>query len=658
MGGAIMKKTDIKDIAEIKGVSSVELSPDGKTAVYSVVTPDLKKNKYKTDLWKFDVDDKKPVRLTHSGNNSAFIFEDNDTLLLLTERSEDDKPKDHELKTNVYRLPLNGGEAGPAFTVKREIEDLKPLEDGRFILMILSDRNRPDDLTEEDWDDWKDYHIVEEVPIWGNGRGFIAGKRHTLLVYDPKTEEEKFITGKHFDTEDFKVKGNYVFYSGQEFKDVIGKKNDLYRYDTVSGETLKLTDGSLSIRCFDVTDDKVIMAASDLMTWGDGEESDIITMGHDGSCRKMIFENETLAINDCIITDTIRAGRGFKAIGNKIWFKGLKRSSTDLYRFDDNGLSVEISSELGAVSSFDTDGKTFVYCESPRMGLSRICLMRKGEKSIIDDLNGEYLKDRYVAEPEECFFVNSEGISVEGWVMKPYDYEPGKKYPALLEIHGGPRASYGQVFFHEMQAYASKGCFIMYCNPRGSEAYGEEFADLRGRYGEIDYKDIMEFVDECLRRYPDIDPDRLGALGGSYGGFMCNWIEGHTDRFKAICSQRSVSNWLSDFGTSEIGVQFDSNELKADPWSDPALSWKQSPLKYANNARTPILFIHSLEDYNCFIDQGVQMFTAMKYFGVPSKMVLFEGENHSLSRSGKPRHRIKRLQEMWNWFEKYLGEER
>ena len=139
---------------------------------------------------------------------------------------------------------------------------------------------------------------------------------------------------------------------------------------------------------------------------------------------------------------------------------------------------------------------------------------------------------------------------------------------------------------------------------------------------------------------------------------MCNWIEGHTDRFKAICSQRSVSNWLSDFGTSEIGVQFDRNELQADPWSDTDKVWKQSPLKYADKSATPILFIHSLEDYNCFIDQGMQMFTAMKYFGVPSKMVLFEGENHNLSRTGKPRHRIRRLNEMWNWFEKYLGEER
>ena len=658
MEGAIMKKTDIRDIAEIRTVSSVELSPDGKTAVYSVVSPDLEKNRYNTDLWKFDVDIKKTIRLTHSGNNSSFVFEGNDNILILTERSEDDKPEDHELRSAIYRLPLNGGEAGPAFSIDKEVEDFRPLPGGKFVLMILTDRNRPAEMTKDEWDDWKDYHVIEEVPVWGNGRGFISGKRHTLMVYDPSSKEETIITGRDFDTSDFRVQNRYIFYYGQEFNEVIHEKNDLYRYDIETGETLKLTDGSLQIRSFDVTDDKVVIAASDLMTWGSGEESDIYRMSFDGSGCEMIFENEKIGIDDIIITDTIRTGRGFRAIGDKIWFRGLKGSSTDLYILDDKGLSVEISSGSGAISSFDTDGETFVFCVSPRMGLSRICLMKKGETTTVDDLNTEYLRDRYVAEPEDCSFVNSDGITVEGWVMKPFGYEPGKKYPALLDIHGGPRCSYGQVFFHEMQAYASQGYFIMYCNPRGSEGYGEGFADLRGRYGSIDYSDIMEFVDECLGRYPDIDPGKLGAFGGSYGGFMCNWIEGHTDRFKAICSQRSISNWLSDFGTSEIGVQFDRNELRGDPWTYPEKVWEQSPLKYADKACTPILFIHSLEDYNCCVDQGIQMFTAMKHFGVPSKMVLFEGENHSLSRTGKPRHRIRRLKEMQDWFNKYLGEER
>ena len=164
----------------------------------------------------------------------------------------------------------------------------------------------------------------------------------------------------------------------------------------------------------------------------------------------------------------------------------------------------------------------------------------------------------------------------------------------------------------------------------------------------------MEFTDHVLALVPQIDPARIAATGGSYGGFMCNWIEGHTDRFAAIASQRSISNWVADFGASEIGFTFDANETGGTPWTDMEKMWEQSPLKYACNAKTPILFIHSLEDYNCTLDQGVEMFSAMKYFGVPSRMCLFEGENHSLSRSGKPRHRVRRLTEIMNWFDKYL----
>ncbi len=208
-------------------------------------------------------------------------------------------------------------------------------------------------------------------------------------------------------------------------------------------------------------------------------------------------------------------------------------------------------------------------------------------------------------------------------------------------------------FYHEMQTLAADGYFVFFCNPHGSEGYGEAYADLRGKYGTIDYEDLMDFTDEVLKQLP-IDPERIGAGGGSYGGFMSNWIEGHTDRFAAIVSQRSVSNWVSDFGASEIGVSFDSNEMAADPWSDMQAMWKQSPLAYADHAKTPILFLHSLCDYNCTIDQGMQMYTAMKYFHVPARMVMFEGENHGLSRSGKPQHRIRRLKEMTEWFHTYL----
>ncbi|MDL2248406.1 S9 family peptidase, partial [Tyzzerella sp. OttesenSCG-928-J15] len=234
------------------------------------------------------------------------------------------------------------------------------------------------------------------------------------------------------------------------------------------------------------------------------------------------------------------------------------------------------------------------------------------------------------------------------------DYEAGKKYPAILDIHGGPKAAFGDSFFHEMQYWANQNYFVLFCNPRGSDGKGNEFADIRGKYGTIDYDDIMQFVDECLKKYPDINEDKLGVTGGSYGGFMTNWIIGHTDRFKAAATQRSISNWIAFNYISDIGYYFGTDQMMAGAWDNVEKLWWHSPLKYLDKAKTPTLVIHSDEDYRCWIPEGYQVFTALKIHGVDTRMCVFHGENHELSRSGKPEHRMRRLKEITEWMDKYL----
>lgn len=210
-------------------------------------------------------------------------------------------------------------------------------------------------------------------------------------------------------------------------------------------------------------------------------------------------------------------------------------------------------------------------------------------------------------------------------------------------------------FFHEMQYWSNIGYVVMFCNPRGSDGRGgNEFADIRGKYGTIDYEDIMEFVNVVIENFSFIDKDRLGVTGGSYGGFMTNWIIGHTNRFKAAASQRSIANWISKFGTTDIGYYFVEDQQAATPWTNFEKLWFHSPMKYADRVKTPTLFIHSEEDYRCWLAEGLQMFTSLKYNGVEAKLVMFRGENHELSRSGKPKHRIRRLKEISDWFDKYL----
>ena len=194
-----------------------------------------------------------------------------------------------------------------------------------------------------------------------------------------------------------------------------------------------------------------------------------------------------------------------------------------------------------------------------------------------------------------------------------------------------------------MQYWSSEGYFVLFCNPRGGDGKGNEFADVRGKYGTIDYDDIMRFTDKMLEQYPAIDPAKVGVTGGSYGGFMTNGIIGHTHRFAAAATQRSIANWLAFNYVSDIGYFFGPDQQAADNWNNPEKLWFHSPLKYLDNAKTPTLVIHSDQDHRCPDVEGYQIFSALKVHGVDARMVLFHGENHELSRSGKPDNREKRL---------------
>jgi dipeptidyl aminopeptidase/acylaminoacyl peptidase len=207
-----------------------------------------------------------------------------------------------------------------------------------------------------------------------------------------------------------------------------------------------------------------------------------------------------------------------------------------------------------------------------------------------------------------------------------------------------------------MQAMAGRGYVILISNPHGSSGRGNAFADIRGKYGTIDYDDLIAVLDAALERDEFIDPERLGVMGGSYGGFMTNWIVGHTDRFKAAVSQRSISNWIHKFCTTDIGYYFNKDQMQTTPWEEGGdeKMWWHSPLRYADKAKTPTLFIHSEQDYRCWLPEGLQMFTALRYHGVESRLVMFREEDHELSRSGKPKHRMRRLEEIVGWFDGHL----
>jgi len=275
----------------------------------------------------------------------------------------------------------------------------------------------------------------------------------------------------------------------------------------------------------------------------------------------------------------------------------------------------------------------------------------------VTDLNREW-KAAVVPSQPERFSYRRNDYDIDGWIMKPFDFDPGKRYPALLWIHGGPHREFGYLYSHEFQVDAGAGYVLIYTNPRGSQGYGEAFSRACvGDWGGGDFHDVMVGVDEALGRYPFIDPKRLGVIGISYGGYMTNWAITHTNRFKAACSEGSISNVHTQFGTSDIGHIWDVAESGGRlPWEDPAWYIEHSPLTHVRNVETPLLLIHAEDDLRCPIDQAEQFFVALKKLRKDVTFVRFSGESHTFAALGRPRHRVERHRIILDWFGKKLAQ--
>ena len=272
---------------------------------------------------------------------------------------------------------------------------------------------------------------------------------------------------------------------------------------------------------------------------------------------------------------------------------------------------------------------------------------------------GGWLDEYQLARPEHVIFPGIEAGRLEGWLMRPLNFEDSRRHPAVLEIHGGPHVTYGLSFMHEFQLLCARGFGVLFTNPRGSKGYGYEFAArVVGDWAGIDFHDLMAAAD-LLERVRWVDPARMGVTGGSQGGYLTNFLIGHTARFAAAVTQRSMSNLYSKYGMADNGWTHDKHGMGgADLWDHEDLLMSRSPIRYAPYVRTPTLLIHSDQDLRCPLEQGEQWYVALKRLGVTTEMVRFSGENHDLSRTGKPRNRVERLERLVGWFERFMGPER
>ena len=670
-----MKPIKVPDFANYKMLSSMEFSSDGKYGVVCVAQPDVESNSYFTNLWVFNPKKGAFKQLTSGNAERSFDFNSPKSVIFPSLRSESDKKKvqNGELLTVFYEISLEGGEAKDLFRVPLNGATAKKIGKDLYLISALFDNARPDFASlkgdklaaaKKAYEEEKDYEVVDELPFWFNGRGFINKKRSRLYLYNAKKNKLEPLTEPLFDTGIVKYcpKCNKVAYTGAAFTARQGQTSGLYLYDVETGETKCLVeDGSYSIGnlCFDGKHGDIVFSGSPLTDGYPAPGHSLYAVSLQGGKVETLFEQLPEDLG-CTTGCDVRYGGGatMKAVDGVLYLVTSYDNTSGLCTFTrgEKELHHITKPEFGVDFLGVCDGHVYT------VGLNGTQLqevyevnVENGEYKQLSQFNTAFFKDKYVAEPQPLSFTNKDGVRIDGFVLLPIDYDPNKKYPGILEIHGGPRTNYCAGFMHEMQVMASAGSFVFFCNPRGSSGRGEEFANIRGKYGTIEYEDIMAFTDEVLKKYPALDKDNLGVTGGSYGGFMTNWIIGHTNRFKAAASQRSISNWVSFFGVCDIGPWFGKREMGgATPWENLEGLWNASPLQYAMNAETPTLFIHSDEDYRCWLPEGIQMYSALQLKGVPTRMCIFHGENHELSRSGKPKHRIRRMNEINDWLFHYI----
>ncbi|HVF11711.1 MAG TPA: S9 family peptidase [Actinomycetota bacterium] len=347
-----------------------------------------------------------------------------------------------------------------------------------------------------------------------------------------------------------------------------------------------------------------------------------------------------------------------------IYFAAEDSGNVHIYRTHLGGDTERVISDEGQVTGFDLVGSKVAVVHATAISLTELSVTETSSPAIAPSrtTSSSSLDELDVIAPERFTAISSDGAEVEAWIMKPSGFDPTKKYPALLNIHGGPFTQYGNKLFDEFQVYAGAGYVVIYCNPRGSSGYSEEWGRaIRGPkaeppgsgWGTLDYDDIMAVTDEALKRSSFIDPERMGVLGGSYGGYMTSWIVGHSDRFRAACSERAVNNMYTEAYTADIGVYF-SRELGPLYLDDLEEYQRRSPITYIRDINTPLLILHADDDLRCPIEQAEQMYFGLKMLGKEVEFYRFPGEGHELSRSGAPAHRVERFEIILEFFDKHL----
>jgi dipeptidyl aminopeptidase/acylaminoacyl peptidase len=657
--GQTLRGISPEDYLAFEFISDPNISPDGELVAYVVTKIDRAQNRRNSSIWIVRTNGSgAPWQFTTSPQSSTAPrwSPDGKSLAFLSSRPEGAPPAgaaspSEQTRNQVYLLSMNGGEARRVTNLKNGVSLFRWSPDGTRLVIVS--RIGPSDSRTGDAKDRSDVRHYKNTSYKFNDTGWFDDRRTHLWIVDVKSGSTKQITdGNDWNDSDpqWSPDGKRVAFvsnrSGREYEE--NRNTDVWVINADGGTLTKISD-------HDEPDNQP--------RWSpDGKWIAFTGEVHERDHPKIWLAPSTggqpsiLAAN---ALDLIPGGLEWSDDGKSIYFETGVKGENHLFRVDVPTKSVmQVTSGPRAVRSvdFNFSGGKMVYLANDFKHLDDLYvadLTGKNEKKLTN-LNEALWKQLQFADVERFTYKSADDWDVDGFFVKPIDWQAGKKYPLILSIHGGPAGQYGVDWYHEFQVYAANGYAVLFTNPRGSTGYGQKFErGIVGEWGGKDYQDIMNGLDAALRKYPWIDQDRMGVTGGSYGGFMTNWIVGHTDRFKAAVTLRSLSNFISDDGTRD-GAYGHSPDFGGDIFQKMDLYWDRSPLKYARNVKTPTLILHSDNDYRVPIEQGEQWFRALKHFGVTTEIVFFPRENHNLTRTGEPRHLVESLNWQLYWFDRFL----
>lgn len=643
------RSLQVNDLDNIHVLQDAQISPDGEYSAF--VRKQIVNDTYYSQLFVQKFNEPFAVQWTFGEDTvQTPRFSPDGSWIVFTCNKEQGTPP------QLYLISTKGGEA-------RQLTDLdggasQPIWSPDSTEIIFNTSVSPDEQNEaKKTDEGKSQPlVVERLKYKSDAEGFLTSSRKQLASLSIDLEEVNILTEEAFDLDLSDVSsGNHsiIYTSNKEDDRRIG--SDLFLFNRETKEHHKLMTGAFTHGTFSSDGTKIAVYGHEHEFKGATQTK--VWIYDIASERAACLTHHTdLGFADTMIGD-IRGGMSHPGpwwdhTDTALYVLGSQHGSTQLY---------EISLE-GHITQ-KTSGKQHVYTFALDVQSSRAILgistptdpgelytgsVKKDNWEAFTHFHDEWKKEVTLSAPEEIWCKAEDGWDLQGWILKP---EIKGNTPGILQIHGGPHAMYGNTFFHELQLLAAKGFTVFYCNPRGSHGYGQQFVNaVRGDYGGMDFKDLMCFTDAVLEAYPSIDRERLGVTGGSYGGFMTNWITAHTSRFKAAASLRCISNWTSFYGVSDIGYFFTEWEVGSDLLEDPDKLWAHSPLKYAKNIHTPLLIMHGEKDFRCPIEQAEQLYVALKKLGRSTRFVRFPEANHELSRSGPPHLRKERLKELVFWF--------